>query len=68
MWYDPDSKKMMHSGLEDCAVLIKFDKNSERKREKGKWWAYVLLGMYEDVNDEDKSHLEKIQVVMNSMR
>ena len=58
MWYDPDSKKMMHSAVGDCAVLIKLDKNSERKREKGKGWAYVLLGMYDDVYDEDKSRLE----------
>ena len=34
MWYDPDSKKTMHLAAGDCAVLIKLDKNSERKREK----------------------------------
>ena len=58
MWYDPDSKKTMHSAAGDCAVLIKLDKSSERKREKGKGWAYVLLGMYDDFYDEDKSGLD----------
>ncbi len=36
MWYDPDSKKMMHLAAGNCAVLIKLDKNGERKRESGK--------------------------------
>ncbi len=36
MWYDPDSKKIMHFAAGDCAVLIKLDENSEMKREKGK--------------------------------
>ena len=30
MWYDPDSKKMMHLAVGNCVVLIKLDKNSER--------------------------------------
>jgi hypothetical protein len=58
MWYVPDSKKTMHLNTGDYAVLIKVDKNSERKREKGKGWAYVMLGMYDDIYDEDKWHLD----------
>ena len=61
MWYDPDSRKLMQSPKGDCAVLIKLDKNSERKREKGKGWAYVLLGMYEDLYDVTKTRLENDQ-------
>ena len=30
MWYDPDSRKQMHSAQAGCTVLIKHDKNSER--------------------------------------
>ena len=67
-WYDPDSKKTMHSTAGDCAVSIKLDKNIERKRETGRGWAYVLLGMYDDIYNEDKSPLIMIQLVMNSMR
>ena len=58
MWYEPDSKMTMHSAKGDCAVLIKLDKNSERKREKGKGLAYVLMGIYDDVYSEEKSHLD----------
>jgi hypothetical protein len=48
----------MHLAAGDGAVLITLDKNSERKREKGKGWAYVLLGMYDEVYDEDKCRLD----------
>ena len=36
MWYDPDSKKHIHSGMGDCAVLRKLDKKSERRDKGGK--------------------------------
>jgi hypothetical protein len=70
MWCKPDSKMTMHSAKGDCAVLIKLDTDSEKKREKGNWWAYVLMGMYDNVYDEEESHLDNdpIRVVMNSMR
>jgi hypothetical protein len=67
MWYDPDSKKTMHSAAGDCAVLMKLDKNSERKREKGKgghlfcWECKMMFMMRTRVT------LTMIQVVMNSM-
>ena len=57
-WYDPDSKKPIQLAAGDCAVLIKLDKNSKRKRKEGKGWAYALLGKYDDIYDEDKSHLD----------
>ena len=58
MWHDPHSRKQMHSAQRDRVVLIKLDKNSERKREKGKGWAYCLMGMYDDHYDEDKTWLD----------
>ncbi len=45
-------------GCRGLCSVDNLDKNSERKREKGKGWAYVLLGMYDDIYDEDKSHLD----------
>ena len=67
MWYDPDSRKQMHS-KGDCAVLIKLDKNSERRQEKGKGWAYSLMGTYNDFMMRTRVGLKMIKAVMNSMR
>ena len=41
MWYDPDSRKLMQSPKGDCAVLLKLDKNSE-KREKKEKVGYIV--------------------------
>jgi hypothetical protein len=68
MWYDPDSKKTMHLATGDCAVLIKLDKNSERKREKEKGghmfcWECMMMFMM-----RSRGALTMIQIVMPSMR
>lgn len=61
IWFDPDCNKMMHSAKGDYAVLLKLDKNFEIKRQKGKDWAYCMMGMYEDLYDEDKTWIENDQ-------
>ncbi len=38
-------------------ILKKLDKDTERKREKGKKWGYFVLGLYENY-DESKSHCD----------
>lgn len=50
---------MMQLAKGDCAVLLKWDKNNERKGGKEKGWAYCLMGIYDDSYDEDKSQLDK---------
>ena len=67
MCYDPDSKKMMHLAVGDCAVLIKLDTVKGReKREKGGHmfcWECMMMFMM-----RTRVTLKMIQVVMNSMR
>ena len=48
----------MHSAEGDCSVLVKLGGQTARKQEKGKGWAYCLLGMYDGQYDESMSHLE----------
>ena len=50
-WQDPDSKRMMRTLDGDCVVLCKLDKDTARKREKGKGWGYMILGVYENYNE-----------------
>ena len=51
----------MHSAEGDCSVLVKLGGQTARKQEKGKGWAYCLLGMYDGQYDESMSHLENDQ-------
>ena len=57
-WVDFDSKMPMYSAEGDCSVLVKLGGQTARKQEKGKGWAYCLLGMYDGQYDESMRHLE----------